>query len=121
MVSYMGFTEVFIVKKTGLKITALTAVACLTLSGCKASYFGLPGLFYEAVEATEDILEESLYYEGDLGEENVDIWTWPDSDEHEDSFDWDDYEYENIIHIDDCQYVINPLFHTIKRAATSLR
>ena len=66
MVSYIGFTEVFTVKKTGLKITALTAVACLSLSGCKASYFGLPGLFYEAVEATEDILEDSLYYEDDI-------------------------------------------------------
>lgn len=95
MVSYMGLTEVFTVKKTGLKITALTAVACLTLSGCKASYFGLPGLFYEAVEATEDILEDSLYYEGDIGDEDVDIWTWPDSEDHDDTFDWDTYDHIN--------------------------
>ena len=82
-------------RKFGLKATALTAVACLTLSGCKASYFGLPGLFYEAVEATEGILEDSLYYEGDYGDEDVDIWTWPDADEHDDTFDWDTYDHIN--------------------------
>ena len=96
MVSYTGSTEVFNVRKTVFKFTALTAAACFLLSGCKYSYFGLPGLFYEAVDATEDILEDSLYYDGDYyGEEETDIWTWPDSDDHDDTFDWDTDEHDN--------------------------
>ena len=96
MVLYTGFTEVLTVKKTVFKITALTVAASFLLSGCNYSYFGLPGLFYEAVETTEEIIQDSLYYDGDYGnDEETDIWTWPDSDDHDDSFDWDTEDHDN--------------------------
>jgi len=83
------------VKKSGLKITALTICACTLLSGCNHAVLGLPGLFMEAVEVAEELTEESLYYDYDDDYEDADIWTWPDTDDHDDTFDWDDSDHTN--------------------------
>ncbi len=61
------------------KIAVLASAGCLLLSGCSHTYLGLPGILY-------DIAEE----EADNDHEPVDIWTWPDTDDHDESYDWDD-------------------------------
>jgi hypothetical protein len=68
------------------KIAVLASAGCLLLSGCSRTAWGIPGILLDLAENTEEYIEEE-YTAGD-------IWTWPDTDEHEESYEWDDDDPE---------------------------
>ena len=77
-------------KKNTSKLIACILTCSLILGGCSASSVtGIPGLLYETFETIADIVEENP--EG-LSPDvpPSDIWTWPDTEEHEEEYDWGD-------------------------------
>ena len=68
------------------KISVLATAGCLLLSGCSRTVWGIPGILLDQLE--EEIEENEQEYS------SGDIWTWPDTEEHEESYDWDDDDYE---------------------------
>lgn len=58
------------------------------MTGCSHTYLGVPGILFDA---TEQMAE----YEEELDDMPAgDIWTWPDTEDHEEEYDWDDDDYE---------------------------
>lgn len=62
------------------------------MTGCSHTFLGMPGMIY-------DLSEQIAEYEEEVNDMPAsDIWTWPDTEEHEESYDWeydDDYEPAN--------------------------
>ncbi len=74
-------------KKSILKISSVIASAGILLTGCSSnSLLGLPGLFMDTMDV---VAEQSLEYaEEEEEDETADIWTWPDTSDHETSYNW---------------------------------
>ncbi len=71
------------------KITVLASACCLIMSGCSHTLLGAPGMLYDTFTEIADYEEEIDSMPA------TDIWTWPDTDDHDESYDWEDYEYDD--------------------------
>ncbi len=68
------------------KIAVLASAGCVFLSGCSHTYLGVPGMLY-------DYTEEFANYEEEVNDmPSTDIWTWENSGDHDEEYDWDMYE-----------------------------